>query len=89
MAMTLVTVEELADELRLPADDVLRMLREDQARGIVECVDGRWRLTEAAEAKFGAALRKFEIPRTELTRKEPGRTLTHPGSLTRCLRARP
>jgi hypothetical protein len=35
---------------------LLSRLREDEQRGLVEYVDGRWRLTRKAEAEYAEAL---------------------------------
>lgn len=55
------TTAELAELGEVPTDYLDRLLGEDEARGIVERVEGRWRLTTDAELKFGWALRHLKI----------------------------
>jgi hypothetical protein len=40
-----------------------QLLADLEAQGLVECVEGEWRLTEWAERAYGRALRSFEPTR--------------------------
>lgn len=53
------TSAELARTLRRPLAYVEELLRESEAMGVVERAAGGWRLTAAAETRFGAALRSI------------------------------
>jgi hypothetical protein len=57
------SLDELSERLRVcgvvrggSEFSVLSRLRDDERRGLVEHVDGRWRLTRKAEAEYSAAL---------------------------------
>ena len=61
------TIQELSASTRFNEDFLLSLLREDKRRGIVEEVDGHWKLTADAVAKYGDALRTFAHPTKEGT----------------------
>jgi DNA-binding IclR family transcriptional regulator len=53
-----ITCDELATRIQKPLGQVVAILEELQAAGLAERDGGNhWRLTEAAEARFGACLR--------------------------------
>lgn len=47
----------------MTADELELILTDCEARGLVERVDGGWRLSAWAEAEFGAALRGLPEPK--------------------------
>jgi hypothetical protein len=56
------TTLEVAAKIGRPVGYAQALLEDERRRGLVEQVDGRWRLTASAEAWLGPALREIAPP---------------------------
>lgn len=58
--MTARTISELAELLELSEARMLALMQDAVELGLVQQVNGRWRLTEHAQPEFGYALRAMD-----------------------------
>jgi hypothetical protein len=56
------TTEQISESTKIHADILELVLRDEQRRGHVEKVGQHWRISAAAEERYGRALRDLTFP---------------------------